>query len=204
MTGPQRALGYEVAMCTGLRAGELRSLTPDSFDLATGDVRLSAGDDKARRRRLQPLPAWLRDKLAAWLAAGGGLWGGFPEDWPGRLLQADLGCARRGWIGQAKDPGERAAREGSDVCRYEIAGPDGPLYWDFHSPRHWYITQVADLDGVSPSTLLALSRHVDPKLTLGIYAKARDSAGRDAVERIARPGGKKDGPAAPKEGAGAD
>ena len=34
---------------------------------------------------------------------------------------------------------------------YTVPGPDGPLYGDFHSLRHTYITYLADA-GVSPST----------------------------------------------------
>jgi integrase len=33
MTGTDRAMLYRVAMGTGFRSGELRSLTPESFDL---------------------------------------------------------------------------------------------------------------------------------------------------------------------------
>jgi integrase len=33
MTGPDRAMLYRVAVGTGFRANELRSLTPESFDL---------------------------------------------------------------------------------------------------------------------------------------------------------------------------
>lgn len=186
MSGPRRALGYQMAMCAGLRAGELRRLTPASFDWAKGEVRITAGSDKAKKRRRLAIPGWLAAKLRAWIEAGGQLWGSFPQNAPGRLLRADLDLARKGHLAAAKDPEERAAREASTVCRYEVDGEDGPLYWDMHSLRHWYITQVAATDGISPSTLQALSRHADPKLTLEVYARAKEGGVRAAVEQLPR------------------
>ena len=189
MSGPCRALGYQVCMCSGLRANELRSLTPDSFDHASGDVRLKAKRAKSRRRTAQALPRWLLLKLADWFAAGGAAWDRFPEHWPGRLLQDDLADARAAWLADAAaDPAESARRERSTVCVYEAPGPDGSLFWDFHALRHWYITQIAAQDGISPSTLQSLSRHSDPKLTLEVYAKARETGRRAAADRVVLPG----------------
>lgn len=193
MSGPQRALGYQVSMCSGLRAGELRSLTPASLDLDTGEVRVRAGREKRRRRTLQPLPRWLCEAVRAWLAAGGGLWERFPADWPGRLLEADLGRAREGWIQAAgDDQAEHKRREASTVCVYRVQTEDGPLFWDFHSLRHWYVSQVAAIDGISPSTMQALVRHADPKLTLRTYAKARQGDVRRAADSIRIPGAGKE------------
>ncbi len=182
-TGPSRALAYQVAMCTGLRAGEVRRLTRESFDLTTGDVRITARSDKARRRRLQALPRWLCDKLAAWFDDGGGTWGGLSKTQAGRVLQADLAAARAAWIAQAEGQ-ERARREKSTVCVYELAGDEGPLYLDWHSWRHWYVTQIAATDGISPGTMQALARHADPKLTLNVYSHARRADVRAAVEQL--------------------
>lgn len=187
MTGPQRALGYEVAMCTGLRAGELRSLTRERIDLEAGEVRLGARAAKNRKRARQTLPSWLCDKLQKWFAAGGGLWDQFPADFPGELLQLDLAGARVAWI-EAADGEERQRREKSDVCRYEISTPDGPLYWDFHALRHWYISALAGQDGIPPAVLVALARHSDPRLTLDTYAKARRIDVKEAADQIRMPG----------------
>ncbi len=57
MVGPERALLYRVAAETGLRAGELRSLTARSFALA-GDaptVTVAAAYSKNRREAVLPL-----------------------------------------------------------------------------------------------------------------------------------------------------
>ncbi len=192
MSGERRALGYAVSMSTGLRADELRSLSPASLDLVAGTIRLKARRAKNRRRTLLALPRWLCDSLGSYLAAGGELWEPFPEAWPGRLLKADLAAARSAWLSASASPEERAAREESPVCVYEVPSEDGPLFWDFHALRHWYITQIAGMDGISPSTMQALARHSDPRLTLKIYAKTRQDGVRDAADRVKVPGMEKD------------
>lgn len=189
MTAERRALGYMVAMCTGLRSDEVRSLTRESIDLDAGLVRLRAARAKNRKRAAQPLPAWLRDRLRAWLDAGGELWDAFPSGKAGVILRGDLERARAGWIDAAPAGPERETRQRSAVCLYEVQTEDGPLFWDFHALRHWYVSQLAAQGGISPSTIQALARHSDPKLTMGIYAKARASGVREAVDQIRVPGG---------------
>ncbi|MFC1806508.1 hypothetical protein ACFL09_05970, partial [Planctomycetota bacterium] len=58
MPGPDRATLYLVAVTTGLRAAELRSVTPESFDLDAEPpvVVVEAKLSKRRRRDVQPLP----------------------------------------------------------------------------------------------------------------------------------------------------
>lgn len=147
MSGPQRQLGYRVCMATGLRAGELRSLSRESFDLDGGTVVVQAAYSKRRRKDTLPIPPWLVDELRAWFAAGGECWP-FPAVNPGRVLQFDL------------------RRCGIPLCVDK-------LYFDFHSLRHWYITWAANQPGISPKTLMALARHSTPQLTLKVYAKVR-------------------------------
>ena len=187
MVGPCRALAYMTAMASGLRAGELRSLDWAAFNLENGTIRLRAASAKNRRRTMQTIPSWLCQQLQAWKDAGGILWDGFPADWPGRLLKADLAAARQQWIDAASSTADKAKRERSTVCLYEVDSHDGPLFWDFHSLRHWYVTQVAGLEGISPSTMQALVRHSDPKLTLQIYAKSKSDQVRTTVDKIRLP-----------------
>ncbi len=163
MTGEQRMLGYRVAVATGLRANELRSLTRDSFDLPNRAIWLRAAYDKRKRRTRQPIPRWLADELQDWFDTGGGLWSGFTQQNPGRLLKEDLIAA------------------GIPPC---IEGPDGDLFFDFHSLRHWYCTWAANLPGISPKSLMTLCRHSTPALTMKVYAKARIHDLESAVEQM--------------------
>lgn len=163
MSGPQRAMGYRVCMATGLRAKELRTLTPADLDVAGWQLRVMAAYSKHRREDTQPMPDWLAGPLAEWLAGGGGLWSTFPKKHPGRILKDDL-----------RDAG----------VTYETA--DGFL--DFHAFRVWYITQLAHDPNIDPATLLALARHSDPRLTLKVYTRAKAERGRAAAARLPEPG----------------
>ncbi len=190
MTPPQRALGYMVAMCSGLRAGELSRLTVASFDLTAGQLKVPARSDKARKKRTVALPRWLCELLLTWLEAGAALWADADKGNLGDCLRGDLAAARAGWIaGAGAAPALRLAREQSTVCLYEIGTEDGPTYWDAHAMRHWYVTQIASTEGISPATLQALARHSDSRLTLGVYTHAKESGARAAVEQLPRLGG---------------
>lgn len=186
MSGAQRAIGYKVAMATGYRANELRSLTRASFDLDAGTVALLASDDKRGRADMHPLPAWLVAELREWFAGGGECWGNFPPTFPGRLLKADLAAAREAWIEAAPDAAERKRREKSPFLRYEMPSPNGPLFWDFHSLRVWYVTELASQPGMDLKTLMTLARHSTPQLSLGVYAKAREANLRAATDLLKR------------------
>lgn len=55
MTGPERAMLYRLAVESGLRANELRSLTVSSFDLKRCTVTVEAAYSKHRRQDILPL-----------------------------------------------------------------------------------------------------------------------------------------------------
>jgi integrase len=73
MPGPDRAMAYRVALGTGFRAKELRSLTPASFDLDADPptVTVTAGYSKRRRLDVQPIRPDLAELLRPWLAKYG-------------------------------------------------------------------------------------------------------------------------------------
>ena len=70
MTGEDRAWLYTLAMVTGLRRGELQSLTPESFDLegSPAVVSLPGRDTKNSDDAIQPLPSHVVPSLRSWLA----------------------------------------------------------------------------------------------------------------------------------------
>ncbi len=184
MTGTQRALAYRVAMATGYRASELRSLTPQSFDLDNATVRLAAAVDKRRRGDVHLLPAWLVEELRPWFAAGGQCWQRLPAHNGGRILKADLASARAAWIATAVEEGERKERQASGFLAYETQTAEGPYFWDMHSFRVWYITELANQPGMDLKTLTTLARHSTPQLSLNVYAKAREENLRAAQDRL--------------------
>lgn len=167
MTAPHRALTYRVMMATGFRLSEVRSLERDGIDLDAGTLTVRAGYSKRRRTDTQHVPPWLVSELRAWLAAGGPLFSGLPRGKPAaKTLKADLKAAG---------------------VPYVVKGPDGPLYFDHHSLRHYYITSVASLPGIDLKTLLQLTRHSTPELTLKVYARHKVELLRAAVDKLSPP-----------------
>jgi len=180
LTGPERAMLYRLALETGLRASEARSLTSDSFDLADTDrasVAVAAGYSKHRRRDTLPLRRETARALRAFLA----------DREPGRPV----------W-----PLGPRAA----DVLRVDLAAAgieaedrSGRVV-DFHALRHTFISRLAWAD-VHVKTAQRLARHSDANLTLSIYSHLRLDDERGALDRLPLPGVSKNAKAA-RKGAG--
>jgi integrase len=158
---------YLTALGTGLRAQELAALTPESFDLDADPpvVALSASETKNRSGALQPLPpdvvAALRDYLPT-IEPSKPVWKGSWWTRASEMLQIDL---------------EKAG------IPFQVDGPDGPLFADFHALRHSFISSL-ERAGLSPKTAQALARHADVRLTLQRYThKTLHDLGR-AVEKL--------------------
>ena len=206
MTGPDRSMVYTVAAATGFRANELRSLTPESFDLA-GDpasVTVTAGSSKHRREDVQLIPDELAAMLRPWLAGKPAGEPVFPlPDKTAKMLRMDLAAARTTWLEEAGTAAERQKREASAFLAYR----DGSgLVFDFHALRGQYITSVVR-GGASVKVCMDLARHSDPRLTLGAYthlaaADKRAALASVPVVRPRRPEAEQAGPAGAREAAG--
>jgi len=184
MSGPDRALVYAFAAATGLRANELRSLTPASFDLDSdpATVTLEAGCSKHRREDVQLIPDELAAMLRPWLADKPVRRGGcFPlPDKTSKMLRADLDAARMAWLAEAQTPQERQTREASAFLSYRDAGG---LVFDFHALRGQFITAVVR-GGASVKVAMDLARHSDPRLTLGAYTHLATADKRAALASV--------------------
>ncbi len=168
LDGEARFVLYATACGTGFRAGGLASLTPESFDLDgdTPTVTLSVRSDKARKGKVQPIPADIAELLRDFLK---GKPAGVPI-WPGKW--ASQRSAALMLMKDLKTAG----------IAYRVDGPDGPEYADFHSLRHTYLT-LGGKAGIDLRTLQALAGHSTPELTAR-YSHRRlvDLAG--AVEKM--------------------
>lgn len=175
LSGPDRSMLYRLAISTGFRVGELAELTPALFRLddEIPVVLLPARHDKARRVVRQPLPASIVPLLRDYLRdrqSSSTVW---PGTWPqdgAEMMKADL---------------ERAG------IPYVVQGPDGPLYADMHSLRHYFCAQL-DRPGVTLKEAMELARHSDPRLTAKIYGRPQlerlSAAVNLACTNLARPG----------------
>ncbi|MBL4701844.1 MAG: tyrosine-type recombinase/integrase [Phycisphaeraceae bacterium] len=150
MTGPERAMLYLVAVETGLRANELRSLTRSSFNLEGSNptVMVQAAYSKRKRKDVQPLKPQTAARLAE--VMGEKLPDAKVFRMPRReslslgMFQPDMQAAGVDY----KDAGGRVA--------------------DFHALRHTFITNLAQ-GGVHPKTAQALARHSTITLTMDRY-----------------------------------
>lgn len=183
ISGAGRAMLYRVAVETGLRAGELRSLTRASFIL-DGDepsVTISAAYAKNRRQDTLPLrpttAGMLEDFLSGKLPAAVAF--NVPDRTAvARMFRADLEAAREKWLSEAPTPEERAKREQSNFLRYV---DDAGHYADFHSLRHTFISNLAT-GGVHPKTAQQLARHSTIGLTMDRYSHTLRGQLADALD----------------------
>ena len=151
LSGPDRSMLYLMAANTGLRAGELASLTPESFHLngSRSTVRCAAGYTKNREEAVLPLRSDLVAALRRWLAAKPA---GRPV-WPGA------------WAGE---------RRGAEMIRVDLTAADveyeddSGRVADFHALRHTFISNLARA-GVHPRNAQALARHSTIDLTMNVY-----------------------------------
>jgi len=156
---------YRLAVGTGLRASELASLTPRSFelsDLGKARVVVEAGYSKHRRRDILPLRGDLAEAVAAFVAAK-------PTDAPlfrlpprlAEMMRADMDRAQP-WIPYQDSAGRVA---------------------DFHSLRHTFITRLVRA-GVGPAVAQRLARHSTIKLTMDVYADIGEDDERAALNTL--------------------
>lgn len=143
-----RRLLYHTALRTGLRAGELASLTPRSLVLtAPFSVTVLAGYSKHRRQDVLPLRADLAAELQAYSAGrdpGAPLWPGSWPDEGAAMLRVDLAVA-----------GIPERDEHGHVV-------------DFHALRHTFVSQLVE-SGCPPKVAQMLARHSSITLTYDRY-----------------------------------
>jgi integrase len=186
--GPVRAMCYRLAAATGFRANELRSLTPESFDLdgVPPTCTVEAASSKRRKRDVQPLPLALVPLLRSWLEESPQrqpVFIGIAQD-TARMLRADLAAARRAWIEEAKDDEpETERRKQSHFLAYRDADD---RVADFHSLRVLFISRVV-AGGASVREAQTLARHSTQVLTMNVYSRGHPHGCRRSRGRVGGP-----------------
>ncbi len=163
-TGPERAMLYHLALDTGLRANELRSLTRASFDLDSEcpTVTVAAAYSKRGRDDRQPLRAEMVEAIRPYLATKAPAAPAFlmpRKENVSKMIRADF--------------------EAVGIARLDEAG----RVVDFHALRHTFITSLAQ-SGVHPKTAQALARHSTIKLTMDCYSHSFREAEEAAIEAL--------------------
>ena len=157
MLAVEHARLYRFAFETGLRPGQIRSLTVSSFDLDAlpPTVEAAARFVKRRKRHVQVLgdsmATELREAFSSQLPTAKAF--GLPR--PERIVKMfrrDLDAARAMWIKEAGDVGEKAERMKSDfLSQKDHAG----LNCVFYSLRHGHGTALAEA-GISQKDISGL------------------------------------------------
>jgi integrase len=155
MTGYERRLVYTLALQTGLRANEIRTLTVASFDFTENTVTLQAAYTKNKKTAVIDLKPETAAELKTFLA------GKMPNtrvfampDQPSKMIERDLETAG---ISYKTDEGTA----------------------DFHALRHSFITNLAR-SGVQPYEAMALARHSTITLTMNFYTHTK----RESLRKI--------------------
>jgi integrase len=196
LLGRERALIYKTLLLTGLRKGELASLTAGQLSLDGPDacVALDAADEKNREGNAVPLRADLAADLRNWLAdklqrlqekarqSGAPIPARLPPatplfDVPSRLVHILNRDLRLAGIPKRDDRGRTL---------------------DVHALRHTFGTLLSK-GGVAPRTAQAALRHSDIKLTMNVYTdpKLLDVRGAlDTLPALPLPGDQGEGEAA--------
>ena len=172
LSGHERSLVYRLAVETGFRYSEIRSLTKASFDFS-GDratVTLHAADTKNKRNALQPLREDLTNDLREYLALhlpnakAFRLWGGKGA----AMIQEDL---------------EAAGILSRDAKGELVTLDEYGLSYDFHGLRHTFAT-LLNKARVPLVTAQKLMRHSDPKLTAKIYTHVLVDTKAEAIDML--------------------
>ncbi len=159
LTGAERALVYRLALQTGFRANEIRSLTVSSFDFDNQTVTVEAGYSKNKKTSTLRLKQETADDLRAYLS------GKMPNvkafaipNQPSKMIRKDLEIA--------------------GILYKSDAGTA-----DFHSLRHTFITNLANA-GVQPNVAMKLARHSTITLTMDYYTHTLRESEDAAIEKL--------------------
>ncbi len=155
-----------MAAMTGLRAGELASLTPASFDLAADmpTVTLEAAYSKHRREDVLPLHPDLAARLRQWLSEREQA-----ADEQQVVLAFDRAAdmkPERLFPGTWSERAYKMLRNDLEAAGIPYVNADGIA--DFHSLRHTFISNLAAC-GIHPKLAQQLARHSTIALTMDRY-----------------------------------
>ena len=146
LTGYERALLYRLAIESGLRRGELRSLTVSSFDFTACRVTVEAAFSKNRKRSILPLRPDTIAEIKSFVSLRMPNTKIFNKitNRTSEMIQEDLADAKIPYVDESG------------------------RYLDFHSLRHTTGSLLA-ASGVHPKVAQSIMRHSDINLTLSRY-----------------------------------
>ncbi len=168
----QRVL-YLMAMLSGLRAGELQSLTRDHLDTEGCGLTLDGRWTKNRRKGFQPLPGELVKRLTQYA----------DREVVVQLYQRFFPRFPLAEHALLYVPSHPARELDKDLVAARIPKETKEGKLDFAALRNSYVTLAVEA-GANVKELQVLARHRTPDLSLNVYAKARNTRLSELVEKI--------------------
>jgi integrase len=168
---------YAVAIQTGLRNGECRSLTRANLFLDGPEPYITCSGSVTKNKK--PAQQYIKPELAAELRASLNGHGQVFPDMPNTghtapMLLADLAAARAAWVKDNPDEGA-----GDFLLPTNHAGE----VLDFHALRHTCGAWLA-LAGVHPKVIQAVMRHSTITLTMDAYGHLFPGQAADAIKKL--------------------
>jgi integrase len=185
ITANERALLYETAIQTGLRANELQQLTKNSLhlDAKRPFILARAGTTKNDKDARQYVTADLAEALRKHVAkkpAKGPVFDMPTNMRHADMLRADLADARQAWLDAADDAKELNKRQESDFLLHENEAGET---LDFHALRHTCGAWLAK-SGTQPKVVQTVMRHYSITLTMDTYGHLFPGEEADAIDRL--------------------
>lgn len=172
-----RRILYQVALSTGLRANELRSLSVTDLDVENRGISLRAEFTKNKKAAFQHLPEGVLTELMAFVESG-----------EARQLYERAHGDNESLKSYPEKPllyvpRHTAAHIRRDLKEAEIAEETHEGCVDFHALRTTFVTLVLDA-GASLKEAMTLARHSTPSLTMNVYGRTREKRLPEITEQI--------------------
>lgn len=172
----ERKILYTVALCSGLRANELKELTKNHLDPENGGLKLEAQWTKNRSNGFQILPELLVKELQQLIQT----------DWVDSLYQKTY--VRNDVSAPPKDkllyvPSHTARTLDIDLKKAGIQKVTDEGVVDFHALRVSFCTLVNEI-GANPKQIQTLSRHAEASLTYRVYTKNTEGSLKQIVNQL--------------------
>ncbi len=177
MSGYERYLLYRVAVETGLRANELRTLTVNSFDMNNLTVTVAAGYSKHRSEDVLPIKPELAKLLKEFFKTklpGTHAFGGRYKaltDKTSNMIKEDLAAT------------EEKDELGNVILKAIPYLDEAGRFCDFHSLRHTTGSLLA-ASGAHPKVAQAIMRHSDINLTMNRYTHIFRGQAAETISKL--------------------
>jgi len=171
---------HQVDICSGLRAGELRSLSTDDLDFERQGLCLRADWTKNRKTGFQPLPTVLVHALLQFAMSG-----------KAELLYGRAYVRKDATHEMPECPLLYVSSNTSRVFSRDLKAAGIPKYTeegklDFHALRVTYVTFLLQA-GAYVKEAQSLACHSDPRLTMNVYARVYPERLTQIVETVGKP-----------------